>query len=448
MTDSTEINFDGLVGPTHNFAGLSHGNIASANSATDASNPREATLQGLKKMLALSKMGMVQGVLPPQERPHIPTLKSLGFSGSDADILNTVQKTAPHLLASVSSASCMWVANAATISPAPDTLDGKTHFTPANLSSMFHRSIEHPTTGRILKRIFENEEFFAHHDALPPVSHFGDEGAANHTRLCSSHGDAGVELFVYGAAAFDKNTSRPGEFPARQTLEASQAIARLHGLTEDKCIFAQQNPDVIDAGVFHNDVIAVGNENCFFYHQDAFVDAPALRQEIEAKLPASNIKFIEVLRDEVSVSDAISTYLFNTQLVGNGEEGAMQLIAPLECRENTRVHSYLEKLLTQDTPIRSITYMDVRQSMKNGGGPACLRLRVALSKSARDSIKPRVFMDDGLFADLSNWVLRHYRDKLLPEDLADPILLNECRTALDDLTQILKLGSVYDFQLS
>ena len=446
MTDTVEVNFDGLVGPTHNFAGLSRGNIASTENVAEASNPKEAALQGLKKMQALSQMGLSQGILPPHERPHIPTLKALGFSGTDAAILASAQQTAPHLLASTTSASSMWVANAATVSPAADTADGRTHFTPANLSAMFHRSIEHPTTGRILSHIFSHEDFFCHHPVLPAGQHFGDEGAANHTRLCSNHGGAGVEIFVYGASAFNKSALQPSKFPARQSLEASMAIARLHGLTEKHCIFAQQNPDVIDAGVFHNDVIAVGSRNCLFYHQDAFLNKDALRQEIMRKLPESAIHFVEVPRDEVSVSDAISSYLFNTQLVEKGPQGDLQLIAPTECRENGQVHAYLKKLLTLDTPIKDVTYLDVRESMKNGGGPACLRLRVALSADARDSIKPKVLLTDGLYENLVGWVSKHYRDRLSPSDLADPSLLNESRTALDELTQILKLGSVYEFQ--
>jgi len=390
-------------------------------------------------------MGYFQGVLPPHERPHISTLRKLGFTGTDTEILATVSKTAPHLLAACSSASAMWVANAATVSPANDTSDGRTHFTPANLAAMFHRSIEHPITERILKRIFSNTDHFAHHAPLPTGLQFGDEGAANHTRLFSNSSHSGIEIFVYGMSAFDRRRPRLAKFPARQTLEASEAIARAHGLTNDKAIFVQQNPNVIDAGVFHNDVISVGNGNCLFYHQDAFQDAHALKAAVSKQMP--DAVFIEVPREEVSVAEAVSTYLFNTQLLSDPDNPAeMRLIAPMECRENNRVHSYLEALLTKDTPIKDVSYIDVRQSMKNGGGPACLRLRVSLSEEARNSIEARVFLCDSLFHDLCYWVESHYRDRLSPADLADPDLLNECRTALDELTQIMKLGSIYEFQ--
>jgi len=444
---SSEINFDGLVGPTHNFAGLSQGNIASSNNAQDISNPKEAALQGLAKMHRLWQMGYAQAVLPPHERPHIPTLKRLGFTGSDARIIEQVAKSAPHILAAVSSASAMWVANAATISPAADTKDGRTHFTPANLSAMFHRSIEPAVTARILKQIFSDADHFTHHAPLPSLVQFGDEGAANHTRLCTDMAKPGIELFVYGAVAFDRKKLRPLRHPARQTLEASQAIARLHGLDDSTAIFTQQNPNVIDAGVFHNDVIAVGSHTCLFYHQDAFVGMSALKDAIRQRLP--QVQFVEVPRDAVPLEDAVSSYLFNTQLLPLGitAKGKMRLLAPTECRENPRVHTYLQTLVQQqDSPIREVTYIDVRQSMKNGGGPACLRLRVALSEAARATITARVFMDQSLYDTLSHWVDTHYRDRLAPTDLADPDLLIECRTALDDLTRIMQLGSIYDFQ--
>ena len=143
INHAREANFDGLVGPTHNYAGLSWGNVASKSNVSAVSNPKEAALQGLAKMKQLADRGYVQGVLPPHERPHLPTLRALGFSGNDADVLAQVLKKSPDLLAAVSSAAAMWTANAATVSPSADTRDRRVHFTPANLSAKFHRSIEH-----------------------------------------------------------------------------------------------------------------------------------------------------------------------------------------------------------------------------------------------------------------------------------------------------------------
>ncbi|MEP3562446.1 MAG: N-succinylarginine dihydrolase [Marinobacter sp.] len=441
---AVEANFDGLVGPTHNYAGLSWGNVASKSNVNAESNPKQAALQGLAKMKALADCGYMQGVLPPHERPHLPTLRALGFEGSDTQILGAAAKQAPAILAAVSSASTMWTANAATVSPSADTADHRVHFTPANLSAKFHRSIEHAVTGRALKAIFQEEQYFAHHPALPSVSHFGDEGAANHTRLCGHYGEPGVELFVYGQEAFNQQAPAPVKYPARQTLEASQAVARLHGLADANRVFAQQNPAAIDAGVFHNDVIAVGNGNCLFYHELAFLNEERVLAEIRERLLGAELEAIKVTAQQVPLEDAVSSYLFNSQLL-NSPDG-MLLVVPGECREVASVSRYLDELVASEGPITSVEVMDVKQSMRNGGGPACLRLRVVLNDEERHAINQGAVLTDELYVRLTTWVETHYRDRLVQQDLADPKLLNEVRQALDELTGILQLGSIYDFQ--
>lgn len=441
-----EANFDGLVGPTHNYAGLSVGNVASLNNARNNSQPKQAALQGLRKMKALADLGMVQGVLAPQERPDVYTLRRLGFSGTDANVIQQAATQAPAVLRAVCSASSMWTANAATISPSRDTADGKIHFTPANLTNKFHRSLEPVTTGRILQAMFSDARYFAHHSHLPENDHFGDEGAANHTRLCSDYGQPGVEVFVFGRYAFDPSQPAPQKFPARQSLEACQAIARLHGLSDDKVVYLQQNPAVIDQGVFHNDVIAVGNQNVLFYHQQAFLDSKAKLAELQSKFGNETpLHLIEVLDTEVTVQQAIQTYLFNTQVI-TLPSGEMAIIAPTECRDHPQVSAYLAELTGRGTPIRQVHYYDVKQSMQNGGGPACLRLRIVMSAQEHQAVNPQVLLTDALFNRLNKWVNQHYRDELSEQDLADPQLLLESRTALDELTQILALGSVYQFQ--
>ncbi len=440
-----EANFDGLVGPTHNYAGLSWGNVASKSNLKAVSNPRQAALQGLQKMKRLADRGYVQGVLPPHERPHIPTLKALGFRGTDAAILTAVAKSNPVVLAAVASASCMWTANAATVSPSADTADHRVHFTPANLSAKFHRSIEHVVTGRALKSIFADEAYFAHHPALPAVSQFGDEGAANHTRLCSHYGQPGVELFVYGQAAFDESAPAPSLYPARQTLEASQAIARLHGLSDAHTVFAQQNPAAIDAGVFHNDVIAVGNGNVLFYHEQAFLNEQRVMADIRSRLTGVDLRAVRVSESEVPLADAVASYLFNSQLLSS-PEGGMLLAVPGECREIESVSRYLDQLVHGDGPVTKVEVFDVKQSMRNGGGPACLRLRVALTDAELAALDTGVLMTDALYERLTSWVNAHYRDSLSQAELADPMLLEESRKALDELTGIMGLGSIYDFQ--
>jgi succinylarginine dihydrolase len=440
-----EANFDGLVGPTHNYAGLSFGNVASKSNAKAISNPKQAALQGLQKMKALTDLGMCQGVLAPQERPDVYSLRRLGFTGNDAEVVTKAAKQAPAIFLACCSASSMWTANAATVSPSADCSNKKVNFTPANLTNKFHRSIEPAVTGSILRAIFTDDAHFAHHQHLPVNDHFGDEGAANHTRFCHEYGDKGVEFFVYGKHAFDDSQVAPKRFPARQTLEASKAVARLHGLDKKHTVYAQQNPDIIDQGVFHNDVIAVGNKNVLFYHEQAFLNTAQVKRHISAAYGNGDFHFIEVPTEQVSVESAVKSYLFNTQLI-NLPSGDMVIIAPMECQNNSAINDYLTRVIAANNPISKVHFFDVKQSMQNGGGPACLRLRVVLTDAQRQAVNQHALMNDSLYTKLTQWVNKHYRDVLSANDLADPQLLIESRTALDDLTQIMQLGSVYPFQ--
>ncbi|MEJ2716044.1 MAG: N-succinylarginine dihydrolase [Deltaproteobacteria bacterium] len=445
---AVEVNFDGIVGPTHNYGGLSYGNIASIRHGSTVSNPRAALFQGLEKMKLLADLGVPQAVLPPHERPDIESLRRLGFRGNDSRIIAEVHKKAPFLLARCYSSSAMWAANAATVSPSADTADTRVHFTPANLITQFHRCIEPAFTGILLKTIFSDNTAFAHHEPVPACIPFSDEGAANHTRLCNSYGHAGIELFAYGRRASDQSEQGPSTYPARHSLEASQAIARLHQLDPQTKVFARQNPDAIDAGVFHNDVISVGNENVFFYHSLAFDRCPSLMDELSRKfsrLCRDELVLIEVGAQEVPIEDAVESYLFNSQLV-TLPDNTMCLIAPVECRENPRTSAVLERVLSQENPIQKVLYVDVRQSMKNGGGPACLRLRVVLTPEERSLTHDGVFFTDRLYEELRAWGARYYRDHLDVDELSDPSLPDESRAALDALTRILKIGSLYRFQ--
>lgn len=445
MSATVEMNFDGLIGSTHNYAGLSEGNLASTNNAKLVSHPRQAAKEGLAKMFRLHQLGLKQGVLLPQERLHMPTLRHLGFTGSDSEVIAKVSSSAPHLLAMCYSASSMWAANAATVSPSADTADGRVHFTPANLKSMFHRSIEAETTSRLLKVIFNNSACFAHHDALRGGVHLGDEGAANHNRLCSNYGDQGVELFVYGRRDFGDSRRDP-DFPARQSLEASMAIARRHQLHGDKVVMARQSAKVIDAGGFHNDVVSVSNKNVLFMHELAFQDKADLIDGVTQAFEGQPLHFVQVPDRSVSLENAIQSYLFNSQLINLPNSEDMTLILPMESRENPAVHNYLLDLIEQDTPIKNLEFVDVRQSMRNGGGPACLRLRVVLTEQELARVNANFILDDQLFSRLNRWVDKHYRDELRASDLADPDLLDESRAALDELTQIMGIGSFYSFQ--
>lgn len=435
-----EANFDGIVGPTHNYSGLAYGNLAATAHAEMTSRPKEAALQGLAKMKALHGLGLVQGVLPPQERPDLTILRRLGFSGTDAQVLELVARSEPRLLQAAASASSMWVANAATISPSADTEDARVHVTPANLMSQLHRAIEPATTARVLQATFTNPEHFVHHQPLPSVSGWGDEGAANHTRFANTYAAPGIELFVYGRS--DHGHPGPQHFPARQDRQASEAVARLHRLAPDRTVFAQQHSMAIDQGVFHNDVIAVGNRNVLFHHESAFADSHRVIAELREKHPA--LEVITVPADTLSVENAVQSYLFNSQLVSVDDRTL--LIAPKDTKNVAAVSDYLVELVASDAPIDEVITFDLRQSMQNGGGPACLRLRVVLTGDELESVNPGTILDDSLYDRLTGWVGLHYRDELGVSELGSPDLLEESRSALDQLTQILALGSVYEFQ--
>jgi succinylarginine dihydrolase len=443
-----ELNLDGIVGPTHNYAGLSRGNVASTSNQGRTSRPRSAALQGLAKMAALARLGCAQGYVPPQERPHLPSLRAHGFGGSDADVLARAAREAPHLLAQASSASAMWTANAATVTPSADTADRRVHLTVANLRAMPHRRIEPPQTERTLRAMLRDSERFTVHSALPADGALGDEGAANHTRLTAT-GEAGGEqpgahLFVYGARA-DGTGLHPSRYPARQTLEASVAVARAHGLPLERCVFAQQHPAAIDQGVFHNDVIAVGNGNMLLLHEHALVDQPRVLDDLQ-RLVGPNLHVHVVPATDVSVEDAVRTYLFNSQIVTRPDR-TMALVLPSEAEEHPGVRRTVDALVgAAECPIKAALFLDVRESMRNGGGPACLRLRVPLTPAELAAVAPGCLYSPERHAALEAWVRRHYRETLEPADLADPRLLDEGRRALDELTRLLGLGSIYEFQ--
>jgi succinylarginine dihydrolase len=389
MPDLVEINFDGIVGPTHNYAGLSLGNLASRKNAGQTSHPRAAALQGLTKMRANLALGLTQGILLPHRRPDDAWLGALATDAQNAGAL----------WAAATSASAMWAANAATVSPAPDAADGRCHLTVANLVTMPHRGHEWPGTLAQLKLAFADGVFAVHGPVPAP---FGDEGAANHMRLCDHHGAPGVEVFVYGEAG--------GPFPARQHLQASAAIARRHGLTD--ALFVRQSDAAIAAGAFHNDVVAVANERVLFAHEHAFADRDRFFAELRERLPS--VEIVEVPADAVSLEDAIASYLFNAQLV-TLPDGGMALILPTEAQGVGRVWQWLETLIAGNGPIRRLIPVDVNESMANGGGPACLRLRVVCDPATVD---PRFLVDEAKLDRLASVIEAHWPEHVAPEEIA------------------------------
>lgn len=436
-----EINFDGIVGLTHNYAGLSHGNVASTNNKRSSSNPRAAALEGLAKMKFVADLGIQQAVLPPLFRPCLRSLHELGFRGNPEQMITQASQVAPAVLAACFSASSMWTANAATVSPSSDCEDGKVHLTPANLVSMLHRSIEAESTTRNLRAIFGDQRHFQVHNPLSACQTLADEGAANHTRLCQHYDGPAIETFVYGRSALDRTVPSPKKYPARQTLESCQAIARRHQLDPQRTVFIQQNPIAIDAGVFHNDVISVGNRNVLLCHESAFSEQTNVLDDLKKRFQQhcdTELFVIQLSEQELPLEDAVSSYLFNSQLVSKSD-GSMSLICPQECETNLSAKACLERIVADSNPIHNVNYMGLRQSMNNGGGPACLRLRVVLSEEQIAQTHQSVFFTEELFQSLSEWVNKHYRDSLSVDDLRDPKLIDEVYTAFQALSEILNL---------
>jgi succinylarginine dihydrolase len=355
-------------------------------------------------MRANLRLGLAQGFFMPLDRPNQNWL-----SGLSTDM----QSAEPHIRAAAFSASAMWAANAATVSPAPDTADGKCHLSAANLLTMAHRSHEWTGTLAQLKLAFADDAHFAVHGPVPAP--FGDEGAANFMRLCRTHGDAGVEIFVYGKTG--------GPFPARQHIEASKAIARAHQLDAAKTLFVQQSEVAIAAGAFHNDVVAVANEHVLFTHEQAFEHPEQTYADIKRLLPEAEI--IIVPADRVSLADAIQSYLFNAQLV-TLPDGGMALILPSEAQDNTRVWGWLSEMVAGNGPIRKLVPVDVRQSMANGGGPACLRLRVVADPATVD---PRFIAHEAKLDQIASVVAACWPESIVPDQLGDASLMDQVRAA-------------------
>jgi succinylarginine dihydrolase len=419
---SFEVNFDGLVGPTHNYAGLAHGNVHSTNNKSKPSNPCEAALQGLDKMKLMHDLGYKQAIIPPQERPLINNFE---------DYQN---------MAINSSASSMWVANSSTVVPSTDSENGKLNLLTANLNFTHHRRIEAPQTHVTLNKIFNDTSKFLIHSPLESAGELDDEGAANHTRFCNSYDEEGLHFFVYGRSQ-DDSAEVPQQFPARQTYEASKKVAETMQIKN--AVFAQQSAESIDAGVFHHDVIGVGNKNLYFYHERALAEEAETIVKLQDSFNGT-LNFLCVKESEVPMKLAVETYLFNSQLV-EYETGHM-LIAPIRCRRNASVRKYLQSITGKNKPIKRVRYVNLEQSLWNGGGPACLRLRVTMNEREFLALHPGVIFTDKLHLRLRTWVKKYYVENLIYEDLFVPKYIKQCRNALSELTDIFGLGDIYPSQ--
>ncbi|MEM7681236.1 MAG: N-succinylarginine dihydrolase [Planctomycetota bacterium] len=446
---AAEANFDGLVGPTHHYFNIAPGNRASETGRGEASQPRAALLQGLAKARTLADLGLPQAVLPPNPRPNLGLLRALGFSGTLENVLDGARRHAPHLLGTACSSAFMWTANAGTVAPSADTPDGRLRITPANLSSAVHRWQEHASTAAALRAIFHDPEHFEVLDPLPTARDTPDEGAANHSRFSAEPAGPGVHHFVYGVDLANPDTPRPQRYHARQTRAASEAVARRHGLAPERCVFTQQSPVAIDAGVFHNDVIAVGGRETLLLHEDAFLDQnraiDQLVQTVEQQLGVT-LRIGLAERQALPLEEAVRTYLFNSQLVTPPGQTRPTLVCPTECEASPGCRSVIERW-TDAGVIAGALYVDVRQSMKNGGGPACLRLRVEMTAEEQVVVAPGVWLTPDLHNRLTAWAERYYPESVVLDDLADPAMARNALDAVDELTRnVLRLGDVFDVE--
>ena len=416
-----EVNFDGLVGPTHNYAGLSPGNLHSISNKDNPSNPKKAALQGLDKMKLMHDLGYKQAIIPPQERPLVDDYE---------DYLNMVVRA---------SASSMWVANSSTVVPSFDSKNGKLNLLTANLNHTEHRRIESPQTHDLLNKIFNDTSKFLIHSPLQSAGKLDDEGAANHTRFCNSYDEEGLHLFIYGRSEDSKEL--PTKFPARQTREASEKVAETMGIKN--VVYAQQSPESIDAGVFHHDVAGVGNKNLYFYHEKTLLDEGETITQLQDSFDGE-LKFLRVTEDEIPLELVVESYLFNSQLVEYGD-GHM-LVAPIRCRRNERVRKYLQGIVGKNKLIKKVRFSNLEQSLWNGGGPACLRLRVVMTEEELNACHQGVVFTDELHLKLRKWVTKYYVGNLIYEDLFTPSFTKRCRDALSELTDVMALGKIYPFQ--
>ena len=430
MPQLVDLQLDGLPGPTHHFGGLSAGNLASREHAGRRSSPRAAARQGLAKMRLLLELGACQALLPPLPRPDLGLLRACGLSGDDGEVLRAAAGQS-ELLQLASSSAFMWTANCATVVPSADSADRRLHLVCANLMAMSHRAREGAARAGQLRGLLAGMPSAMVHDPLPPLLALGDEGAANHVRLCGADG-IGQHLFVYGRGELDGD-SGPRRLPARHTLAASRAVARIARLPEARVLFARQHPVAIDAGAFHNDVVMVGDGDLLLLHQAAMADQPAVLAELARRIPG--LRVAEIAEGELPLAEAVRTYLFNSQLIATAT--GTVLVAPSQAGEG-RAAACLRRLVEQGLVAR-VVHVDLGESMANGGGPACLRLRVPLTSAELAEFPACLRLDHERIGRLEGWVDRHYRDRLLPGDLHDPALIGEGQRALAELAGLLAL---------
>jgi succinylarginine dihydrolase len=415
-----EVQIDSLVGLTHHFGAHAHGNLASQSHGGQVSCPQKAALQGLEKMKWVMDQGGPQWVLPPLRRPRLDVLQQLGFWGTNAQQLcANVWQDASHLLKAVSSSSFIWTANLGYVAPRLDTQDGKLHLSISNLNSHFHRQLEAEARFVQLQYIFQKGDVVIH----PPVNYrgFEDEGAANHTRLEGPESGP-LHIFVHGG--------RHG----RQQLEAQKCWVRQSGLVDDRVLYLEQSQTALEGGVFHNDVIATGHGQHYFIHEKAYTEESLDQLHSVFNAKGDLILLITSQRD-LDLSASVSTYLYNSQIIEK-PNGHLSLLLPREC-DRPDVQGVLKSW--QRVKPMDEHFMDLGESMMNGGGPACLRWRCLITEQQFQACHYGVQLTASLFQDLGEWILCHYPEHHRWEDLQASFWWKNEARAFEELSMILDI---------
>ena len=322
------------------------------------------------------------------------------------------------------------------MTPSCDSNDGQTHITPANLVSQFHRSLELIYSKEILKSIFPSSLIHP-----PNLVSIPDEGAANVMRLSDSQFENGLYVYVYGKSIFD-HKSPTHVYQARQSKEAFDFIKTCHHLKDDDVVCLQQNPEVIDQGAFHNDVIAMSHQNILIFHEKAFRFSDDGIDEIKEKFKKKTNEELIILQihdSDILVGEAVSSYLFNSQILSNSN-GDYTLIAPIECQKHLQAKMVIEKIIMKKTPITKVVYQDVSQSMNNGGGPACLRWRFTLNQTELNNINTSCLMTEELYNYLKDWIMHHYLDQYDFQALFEEKNIENNKRALAELYHKLNIS--------
>ncbi|MFN7840644.1 MAG: N-succinylarginine dihydrolase [Pirellula sp.] len=446
IREYVEVNIDGMIGPSHHFGGLGVENKASELNSSKTSSPRNAAMQGLEKMELLASYGIPQFYLPPPARPAWKWLESLGFNGERGGILRDCYQEQPKLLSAAYSSAFMWTANAASVSCGSDTRSGRSKIKLANLNANLHRSIEESERLPQLAKMFEAVERVDVLRGLCSSRPLSDEGAANQMRFCTWKGILGVYAFVYGgeisgsevAETNRKKTARTKRRQPRQTRVASAMVARSLDLEPDDCFFFQQTSDAIDAGVFHNDVIATSHENLLLYHELAFHDSEEAVARIRKRFLEKTGQTLEVsvvVSSDLRLDHAVDTYLFNSQICTDSE-GGWRMFLPDNCKQSESVQRTLDRLRSQHPRLRSIDYCPLAESMRNGGGPACLRLRISLTPNQIDKISGSMRISSSTLSQLRKLVETEYPEKVEPSDFANPDFAEHCERISMQIAQL------------